>query len=397
MAKKEVAVLEFGSSKISVLIGERGINHTFHIKGKAESDYSGFFEGEFFDEKDLKTAISMAISNAMRSSCRRIKKWYVGVPAEFSYSELKEASQAFPYNKRVNDNDIYSLFDSVDDYEETDLEHTVINRSPIYFILDDGRKVIDPNGIVTTKLTSQVSFILAKKSFIQLVDSILEELNIVNVQYTSSVLAESLYLLEPEVRDRYAILIDVGYITTSVALIRGDGLLSLSAFSIGGGHITGDLSQVLDLKFTEAEKLKRKVVLSLDASDDDFYETVVDGVMTPFPAKMVNEIVEDRLSLIAGTINKILHSVRVTYPDYLPIYLTGGGISYLKGAKDYLAKSIGKNVEIVVPPVQELNSPHYSSLLGLLDLALENEESMKTNIVQAVWQKFIETIKKPKK
>ena len=391
-----MAVLDFGSSKINVLIGERGINNTFHIKGKGESNYAGFADGEFLDELDLKTALGVAISSAINHSGKKIKKLFIGVPAEFCYSELKEVTQSYPNKKRINDNDIYTLFDSVDNYSETAESHIVINRSPIYFVLDDGRKVVDPNGAVTTKLSTQVSFVLAKKNFIELIDEMLSELSITNVEYTSSVLAESLYLLEPEVRDRYAILIDAGYITTSVALVRGDGILSLNAFSIGGGHITGDLSQVLNLKFTEAEKLKRKVVLSLDASDDDFYETVVDGVITPFPAKMVNEIIEDRLSMIASTINKILHSIRVSYPDYIPIYLTGGGLSYLKGAKDYLGKALGKNLEVLVPPVPELNSPHHSSSLGLLNLALDDEEGANENVFEKVFSKIGEWFKKIK-
>jgi cell division protein FtsA len=396
MAKQTAAVLDFGSSKISVLIGERGINNTFQLKGRGESNYAGFMEGEFLDERDLKTAIGVAITSAVNHSGKKIKKLYVGVPAEFCYSELKEATQTYQNKKRINDNDIYTLFDSVDNYAQSENSHTLINRSPIYFMLDDGRKVVDPNGLTTTKLSAQVSFVLAKNEFITLIDSILEELSIVNVQYTSSVLAESLYLLEPEVRDRYAILIDAGYITTSVALLRGDGILSLNAFSVGGGHITGDLSQVLNLKFAEAEKLKRKVVLSLDASDDDFYETVVEGVITPFPAKMVNEIIEDRLSMVASTINKILHSIRVSYPDYIPIYLTGGGLSYLKGAKDFLSKEIGKNLEIISPPVPQLNSPHYSSLLGLLNLALYEEESVRENVFEKAFSKIGEWIKKIK-
>ena len=397
MAKIEVAVLDFGSSKISVLIGERGINNTFNIKGKGESEYAGFVDGEFLDEKELKTAVSLAISNAITNSGRKIRKLYVGVPAEFCYSELKESSQAYLSKKRVNDNDIYNLFDLVDDYRETSSTHTVINRSPIYFMLDDGRKVIDPNGMVTTKLTSQISFILANNTFINVLDEILLELGITNIEYSSNVLAESLYLLEPEVRDRYAIIVDCGYITTSVALIRGDGLLSLNAFSLGGGHITGDLSQVLNLKFEEAEKLKRKVVLSLDASDDDFYETIIEGVVTPISSKMVNEIVEDRIAMIAKTINKILNSIRVSYPDYIPIYLTGGGLSYLKGAKDFLSKAVGKNMEVIVPPVPQLNSPHYSSVLGLLDMALADEESLSKNVVISTLKKLIESVKKLKK
>ncbi|MGD9901206.1 MAG: cell division FtsA domain-containing protein [Spirochaetales bacterium] len=387
MAKTEVAILDFGSSKITVLIAERGINNTFNIKGRGESEYYGFAEGEFFDTKELELAMGLAINNAISNSGTKIKKIYVGVPAEFCYLETKEVSQAYGNKKRINDDDIYNLFDMADNYYENKT-HTVINRSPIYFILDDNRKIIDPNGIVTTKLSAKVSFILAENKFIDLIDDIMEKLSIPKAEYISSPLAESLYLLEPETRDKLAILVDCGHITTSVALSSGDGLLSLSAFSIGGGHITGDLNQCLNLSFADAEGLKRKVVLSLDASDDDFYETNVKGIITPIPAKMVNEIVESRLDMIASTINKILNATGYTYPDYLPVYLTGGGLSYLKGGKDYLSKVMGRNIEIIVPPIPQLNRPHYSSALGLLDLALKEEESMKKNIFQLILEKI---------
>jgi cell division protein FtsA len=392
MAKTQVAILDFGSSKISVLIGERGINNTFNIKGKGESEYYGFADGEFFDHQELKLALSLAISNAMTNGGVKIRKLHVGVPAEFSYSEVKEASQAYPSRKRINDNDIYNLFDLADSFEGNDT-HTVVNRSPVYFMLDDNRKVIDPNGIATTKLSSKISFVLAEKKFIKLVDSMLSEIGIGETQYTSSVLAESLYLLEPEVRDRYAIIVDSGYITTSVALVHGDGILSLNAFSVGGGHITGDLSQCLNLSFGEAEELKRKIVLSLDASDNDFYETTVEGVTTPIPSKMVNEIVESRLDMIAGTINKILNTTGYTYPDYLPIYLTGGGLSYLKGGKDYLSKVIGRSIEIVAPLMPSMNRPHYSSVLGLLDIALTDEKSLGSNAFKNAYDTVLEFFK----
>jgi cell division ATPase FtsA len=60
---------------------------------------------------------------------------------------------------------------------------------------------------------------------------------------------------------------------------------------MGGGHITGDLSQCLKISFYQAEGLKRKVVLSLLASESDFYEIQSKDYMIPFSAKTTNEIV----------------------------------------------------------------------------------------------------------
>ena len=42
MQKKEVAVIDVGSSKVTAIIGERGINKTFLIKGRYSYEYDGF-------------------------------------------------------------------------------------------------------------------------------------------------------------------------------------------------------------------------------------------------------------------------------------------------------------------------------------------------------------------
>ena len=49
MQKKQVAVIDVGSSKISVIIGERGVNKTFLIKARKDYAYDGFEGGEFGD------------------------------------------------------------------------------------------------------------------------------------------------------------------------------------------------------------------------------------------------------------------------------------------------------------------------------------------------------------
>ena len=59
-------------------------------------------------------------------------------------------------------------------------------------------------------------------------EDILTDLSVKVLGFMSSCLAETMHLFEPSVRDRYAILVDCGYITTSVMLTRGDGLLFLN-------------------------------------------------------------------------------------------------------------------------------------------------------------------------
>ena len=204
----------------------------------------------------------------------------------------------------------------------------------------------------------------------------------VTVEYVSSALSESLYLLDPEIRDSGAILIDIGYLSSFVAYVKGDGILNLKAFSVGGGHISADLCQVLQLSFKEAENLKRKVVLSLAADDNDYYEVNVNGNITPVSAKLTNEIVASRLDDIVNLINRCL--IKMKGNNYLPIYLTGGGICLVKGGKDYLSKGIGENIEIITSNVPQMNRPNYSSILGLLDIALKEKKNENLSLIDRI-------------
>lgn len=381
MASKYVSCLDFGSSKISVMIAESGINNTFNIRGTGEMEYAGFYNGGFVEPEKLYEAIAGCILKAETNSGIKVEKLHIGVPAEFTFVECKNSSVAFNKRLKIGDQEVANLF-SLASREVKHDGATIISRSPIYFLLDDSRKVIDPKGEVSTRLSGQISFTLADNKFIELIDNIVKNMGLKEVEYVSSSLAESLYLLDPQVRDSGAILIDVGYLTSFVALVKGDGLMALNQFSVGGGHISADLCQILQISFKEAENLKRKVVLSLAATDSDYYEVTVNGNVTPVSAKLTNQIVASRLDMIVELINRCL--IKMKGNSYLPIFITGGGVCLLKGGKDYLSKGVGENVEMLSSKIPQLSKPTYSSILGLLDLALKEQKNQKVGFFQRI-------------
>lgn len=388
MAKNCASILDFGSGKLTAVIAERGVNNTFNIHGTGEVEYAGFYQGEFVEPENLASSIEEVLTKVQTNSGKQIDKLYVGVPAEFSYCKTKAGGVAFKKRTKIGQDEIMAFFNIVGEGIAED-NSTVINRSPIHFTLDDNKKCMNPKGQVSSKLAGEISFVLADNYFINVINKILLNFGIENVEYISSPLAEAIYLIDPEVRDTGAIIIDCGYISTHIAFIKGDGLMGLNTFSVGGGHITSDLSQILQIGFKNAENLKRKIVLSLDASDDDFYEIVVkDGSTTPVSAKLTNEITLARLDMIAGLISRSLTALKSNYNGFVPVYLTGGGISYLKGGRDYLSKSIGTNVEVLSPQVPQLNRPHFSSVLGILDLVLSQLESQKISFKEKLKRFF---------
>ena len=387
MSKNYVSVLDIGSSKLTVMIGEKGVNNTFNVRGAGEVNYAGFYEGVFLEPENLQSAIKEAISKAETNSCLTVKKLYVSVPSEFSYVETHEANVNYGKRVKIKKENIYNFLDTVSkNVDESSC--SIINKSAINFILDDNRKCMNPENQYSTRLSGKISFVLADKKFLDTIYKILELLNIEQVVFVSSVLSESVYLIEPEIRDTGAVLIDCGYISSFITTVKGDGLTSLNSFSVGGGHISTDLSEVLKISFNQAESLKKKIVLSLDATDSDYYEINIDNTTQPVSAKLANEIVMARLDMIASLINKCLSQTKYEIGQYMPIYLTVGGLSYLKGAKDYLSKAIAKNIEIIAPSVPQLNRPHFSSVLGLLDFALQDTAQTKCNFKEKLKNLF---------
>ncbi|MBQ8468903.1 MAG: rod shape-determining protein [Clostridia bacterium] len=382
MLKKQTTVIDIGSSAIVTLIGERGVNGSFKIAGKGNVSYDGFSNGKFFSPSDLKNVIAMSISNAEQTSNTKVTDVFVGVPGEFCSTYSEELTVNFGKKKKIKQVDLLALMHKGAKKHPT---YSIINNSVIYCTLDDGKRLIDPVGKVTSHLSAKICYMMAENNFLDFISQIMAEIGIRHVSFIASTLAESNYLLDPHIRDRYAILVDCGYLTTNVMLSQGDGLLFLNSFSMGGGHITGDLFQVLKIDFNQAESLKRKIVLGWQTGDNETYDLMGKEFISAYSAKTTNEIAEARIEIIASYIQKCLDRCEYEFPDYLPVYLTGGGISYIKGIKDFLGRKLGRKVEIVSPNLAQSTRPDYSSEISLLDAALAQSENNYNLIYSSRW------------
>ncbi len=381
MTQENVAVLDFGSGSITAIIGRRGLNEGFEICGKGVTEYDGFCEGEFFKPDRLGQAIARSLNTAQTQANTKIDKIYVGVPGDFTVCSCKDVELSFNnLRHKITDADVKELHDQGDTFR--DKTYTLINVQPIYYTLSNDRRLIEPVGMISEKLCGQISYLLAETKFCDLIKGILGSLGIEDVEFVSSVLAEALFLFDDLKRDQYVILVDVGYITTNVAVARGDGLLSLHTFSLGGGNIAGDLANYFHIPFGEAEALKRRVTLTLSVSENDYYE-----IGARYPAAVVNEIVSARIAVIAKTILKCMDLCRFIVPESVPYSLTGGGISYIRGAKEILSDKLKRPVELVAPRVPQMEVPAWSSSLGLLQLALNVSEPKKKSFFAKLFKK----------
>ena len=366
MQKKSYAILDVGSSKVTAVIGERGVNKTFFIKAHKDYVYDGFSENTFFDVEGFKNILRLAVQ-FIDSSAKNIDCIYVGVPGAFTEVIVKDSQISFPKKKKITANDVDALFDSAFVLPST--KYTLINRSAIVYELGDYRRLVSPVGQMSELLKGKLSFILLSNYFLDIVKPTIVCSGFKKVEFISTPIAEAMYLVQAEVRDRIAIILDVGHISTTFTLIQGDGILYQKSFDYGGGYITAELLNKFDINFNDAEELKKRINLTKMSLGPYGFINLENG--SYFNAEESIECVKRSLDDLCENLSDIIDDSGYVIPEYVPIMITGGGIAFIRGAKEHISSRLGMLVEVLSPQVPLMDKPTCSSILSLLDLTFE--------------------------
>lgn len=378
MAKNPVvAVLDIGSSTISVLIAERGTNDIYKIHGQSEVEYSGFLDEDFLRESELVDTIGHAINQAQNQAGMKISSMFVGVPGAFVSLFSREVELNFSGNKIVVAEDIEEIYKRGAQNINAN-EYKIIHRAPIHYGLSHGRLVLNPLGKKTEFIQGKVSYCFAKTSFVNKIMEILRYYKITKVDFISQSYAQGLFLTTPEERDDAVVLVDVGYITTNVMLISGEGLIFLKSFALGGGNITADISEFFNVPFDVAEKFKRKIVLSFYMNENDEYALEDKGTTYKLKANNLHETARYHISEIVKLVNACLDSCKEEFLRTSRIYVTGGGFLYMRGAKEYFGKEIGVTTMQASMANPEYSQPSKTSTYAVLEMALRDAKSKES-------------------
>lgn len=362
---KDIAVLDVTSRLMSAIIGAKKAQSVFGIKALAEREYSGFENGEWYDEAETREIAQKVLKDALSESGSKTKRLFIGVPSEFVAVVTKEISVTLDRERKVIDADVDYLLKKGDTFDTG--RYITINTSAIYYATDTSDKLFnDVRGFSARQIEACVSYILCEKRFVRLFDGIAETLGFKEVQYVASAWAEGLALFEKEQRDNVYVLIDVDYISTSVTIGKGEGVIDLKSFSMGGGHICADMYEALEIPFELAVQAKELVDLNLSYPDE---VSIVGDAEHRVLANDACEVVRARLDVFAEIIGEILKETENDAPAYMPVYLTGEGISSIRGAKKYLSEQLGKNIETVTPKLPGFVKPSDSSKISLLIVA----------------------------
>ncbi len=373
--RSTVTVVDFGTSKIVALIAEVSGRQRCDIVGAGIATYDGYADARWNNPGDVNNALDSAIKTAEEQARTSARDIYCGVPGQFSkvYTvEVKlELQGADP---RVTNKDIEALFDLADQ-EMRDIPGVPIHRSPAWFVVDDGKKTLEPINLHGNEFRAMISYVKADQFFIADVSERLRALGKVPYGFFSTPMGQAILYISDEERDRTALLIDIGYLDTEVMAVEGDTIIYHKVLPLGGGHMSADLAYGLEVPLDSAEQIKRSFIFGDQNAQSSFEVTGANGGTQVFERTKVEEILMPRVDELCEAIADAVKASNVRLGNWSSVYLTGGGLAINRGGREYLSEKLGRPVRELPRKAVKLSSPIYSSALGLLDLIIDTRSS----------------------
>ena len=383
MAKnKLICAVDIGSSKVTSVISQIRDEDTsrLHIIGAATSPSKGVRKGQIVNIEEAVTAITEAVEAAERMAGFNMSKAYVSVGGSHITSQNSHGVVAVSQPQgEIIPEDVRRVLEAARAISLPSASE-IIHIIPKNFMVDSQEGVKDPVGMTGVRLEVDTHMIIGSSPVIRNLAKCVSEVgcDVAGLVYTG--LASSHAVLSETERELGVILVDIGGGTMSLAIFVEGALAYSSVLQVGAINITKDLAAGLRISLESAEKIKLHLS-TLKNKEDDIdleplhlpedlktvsHKTLVEGIIRP----RINEMFQ----LIANEIKK--SNLAGLTPS--GVVLTGGGsltIGIVDSAKRMLAMPVrvGKPTGIT-GLIEDVESPAFSSAVGLLKYALDSSE-----------------------
>ena len=373
-----VCAVEFGSSKICVLIGQLEVNGKVKLLGyEAVPSANAVVKGEISDMKRAVDALRKAFDNAERKSncdlshCRVITVVVTGGGID-STQETAGITVNTP-NGIVTENEKRAVTEGARNLALTNGKE-IINLCPSCFTIDK-RRVSEPCGQSGKYLEADVHVVSANcrrlNPFIQaLRETGFED---VDIEPVFAPLADVNGSVDDETHEPGFILLDIGAGTTEYLLNIDEGIRASGVVRVGMEHAANDLAIGLSLPIDQCRRFFTSGTLAeAIRSKQEFIEVPVrPRHVRKIPVSSCESIVDARLhELMSIVYSKVSANFNLNTLGAGGL-LTGGGALYAP-VKDIFSSVFDISCRTVVPRNTHcgaLENPRFSSVWGALTLA----------------------------
>ena len=373
MRNENVAILDVRSYEVTFFLGSKGVNDTFMFSGSHTEKYDGFSKDGFLSVESFRRAVVSAVTMVRQNFEGVIGEIYVGVPSAFLSVATKGHTLSFPKKRKLSAQDVDALYES--GLNGLLANGVCVRRSDMYFTLGDNRKYFEAKdiyGVPTTLLQGALCYYFVEDGFYDLVKGLLNDLDFENVYFLPTNLAQSLYLLPAKKREGYAFLLDIGFLTTSISVVYGNGVVREETFNGGIASILVSLMERFNVDYDLAEE----ILLSANVSGGGVPKALTwtsERGENAFSVQAINDTIKFALDELCEHVENFFEKhYKEKYATVFavnPISVTGEGVGKIAGVAEHISKRLNRLTEVVVPDLPYYDKPDYSSKIALLNMA----------------------------
>lgn len=366
--------LDVGTTKVSAIVGEVGIDGQLQIYGFGVAPSLGIRKGSVIDIEKTVRSIEEAIDKAEQMSGRPIEGGYVGITSTVisSLNNRGVVAVANP-DREITQEDVDRVLQAA---RVIALPHDrrIIHVIPRQFIIDGNDNILYPVGMMGSRLEVETHIVTITNAAVQNLLKCCERAGFHVQELVLNAYASGEAVLYPAEKELGVVVVDIGGGTTDIALYEQGTLWFTCVLPVGGDYITSDLAVGLRTPLNQAEKIKKEFGCALPSltSENEMVEvSSVGGKNTcRVPKKTVANIIQPRVQEILGLIkNKIDNS---GYRGLLPggVVLTGG-TALTDGIVELASEELQRPVRVGYPEAvgglaDVIHSPEFATSVGLL-------------------------------
>ncbi|MBM3579240.1 MAG: cell division protein FtsA [Alphaproteobacteria bacterium] len=348
---KIIACLDMGSSKLVCVIASID-GEEIKILGHGHKESRGIMASAISDMRLAQKSITNTVAEAERMAGFNVNQLLIGISGSQVTSthqdvECKVGSDV------VKNSDIINLTNKVRaEFKKKNRE--IIHLVPLQYRLDDSEPISNPRYMSGKKLYAKFHVVSTSQTTIKNIENCLKRCQLSVNSYIVEPYASALSCLSENEMNIGTLLLDIGGSSTSFCLISEGKLVYTGNSRIGGSHITKDISTILGVSFSTAEKIKNLnsslLISPIEEREVIRFRTedVEDGEVISITRLELCEIISSRLEELFESVKSVLEKSGVPFHMLGNIVITGG-VSLVVGIDKLATEIFGKNVRIGYP------------------------------------------------
>jgi cell division protein FtsA len=382
MDKNEVifAAVDIGSTKVVALAGKKIENNKIQIIGLGHSASRGIKRGVILNVEEAFAAVKDALGQATKDCGHEIVNVFVNISGQHLTTLTTNTQRTIGRDRPVSEADIFQMSEQARKIELPE-GMTIYHINSEFYTVDSETGITNPIGSIGEKIEGTFKLHIAPDYYTHNITTCFKQGSI-NVQKAIlDPIASSEVVLTEDEKEAGVALVDIGGGTTKISIFCDGVLCHTSMVPFGGNVLTHDIKEGCSITVRQAESLKVQFGQAMgDFAPEDKVVTIPIQGWEPrqISFKSLACIIQARMEEI---VDGFAFQIRKSgYADKLGagIVITGG-TSLLPNLGQLIKFRTGFDVRKGKPNLnyfvarKEVDDPRYSTVLGLLKMAAEEE------------------------